>query len=369
MKVIRKAYVENLKTLADAGTETIDIMVAKPITKLDVIFRADNDPLGNHSNWLIDKIKKVELVDGSDVLYSASGVEGQAMGYYSSKQIPFSLNDEIGAWEQILSIPILFGREEGDSEYYLDPAKFANLQLKVTWDIGTTTPAAIDQFKANSLRMTIIATIIAEGAEVEKGFLMTKAIASWTSAGAGDYRIDLPVDFPIRKIMMRGYKLDLEPNFCISDLKLSCDNDALIPFDLKWLDISRDMIGRYGLASERFQYNVQNADTFFHHLPFNTVVSPSPEADKVIVGIVAPQGGRGQILMNDDAGAAIVVDKSVICNILGTDYHHTCCYDFGRSNVPDDWFDPTEYGSVRLIATQVAAGVTASVLLQQLRAA
>ncbi|MBU1307867.1 MAG: hypothetical protein KKF33_20375, partial [Alphaproteobacteria bacterium] len=67
-----------------SGTKIIDLDVTDPITRITVVHQpvgGSNTPVAHPAK----NVTKLELVDGSDVLFSLSGTEAQALNIFESK--------------------------------------------------------------------------------------------------------------------------------------------------------------------------------------------------------------------------------------------------------------------------------------------
>lgn len=65
-----------------AATKTLDINLADPISRIVVQMKGLNSS-GVPTAHPAKMISKIELVDGSDVLFSLSGVEAQALNFHN----------------------------------------------------------------------------------------------------------------------------------------------------------------------------------------------------------------------------------------------------------------------------------------------
>ncbi|KKK87598.1 hypothetical protein LCGC14_2751610, partial [marine sediment metagenome] len=77
---------------------------------------------------------KIELIDGSDVLHSLDGGQNQALCIFDRKCPTMNHGQYINANSQRSLYGIDFGRFLFDKELALDPSRFRNLQLKVSYD-------------------------------------------------------------------------------------------------------------------------------------------------------------------------------------------------------------------------------------------
>ena len=72
------------------ATKTIDIDLNKPISRITIQMKGTNStsvPTAHPAKMLT----KIELVDGSNVLYSLNGLQAQAINFYESGKLPLGL--------------------------------------------------------------------------------------------------------------------------------------------------------------------------------------------------------------------------------------------------------------------------------------
>ncbi|GAH69956.1 unnamed protein product, partial [marine sediment metagenome] len=197
--------------------------------------------------YLLEGITKIEIVDGSDVIYSTTGTECAAVQLYHTGKMPFlaiSAN-HVAAYNRN-QVKILFGRDESDNLYGLDLTKFTNPQLKITH--AYTESAA--HWASGTQTLSVIATV-AEGAPLPSHFLMTKEIYTWTKATTGDVTIDLPRDYPYRFIVMQATHCATPVYEEFTQTKISCNYDEFVPLDMVTEDIAHDNWNHYGMLSQQ----------------------------------------------------------------------------------------------------------------------
>ena len=343
---------------ADA-TEPIDINVADPISALHINYRGLNTNGSAGTAHPAACITKIELVDGSDVLFSANGREAQAMDFYhrkvESQQWLQYLNDNY--FDMIFNIN--FGRHLWDESLALDPKKFTNLQLKITIDLdaGGVAPDAG--------QLTVMASIFDEKPIAPIGFLMHKELYSYTVVASSHEYVDLPTDYPYRKAFIRAQRYGTEPNQQISNIKLSEDNDKRVILD----DSEGNILRNWGNMTPPYkEYIAGQGNTsaqYFYCTPTQTVsgsvnswVTASPTYHAFYDG----DGGRFRTLGN--------AAKNWIATVMGFQPHGVLEIPFGKQDIIEDWYDVTKIGSLRFditAASSVGSSQTAEVLVQQLR--
>ncbi len=119
----RVATILSPEDLGASGTKVIDITLQDVISRIMISFKATNvsEVMGEHP---AANVVKVELVDGSDVLFSLSGLQAQAINFFDRQQKPYSYIDDIAAHNQTSVIGIDFGRFLYDPMMAFDPKKF-----------------------------------------------------------------------------------------------------------------------------------------------------------------------------------------------------------------------------------------------------
>lgn len=363
----RHAYIEDNKVLADSGTEVIDIRVKDPITELLVQVFATNHTSGNVNSPIARCVSKIEIVDGSDVLYSMSGHQAIATAWFDSGIYPSRKVCELWGWNQIDHFPIRFGRFEGDLQLAFDPTKFTNPQLKITWNLATVNIVDTDGFAGDSARLTVIAKVMEEAGAAPTGFLMNKEHYAFTTADSGDENIDLPTDYPYRKLLVRSYIPGNELMLTLTQLKLSVDQDKFVPFDLRSTDLARMMVDWFGVAHSKINALGNNGETRELWMD-GEMGSYGNMAGTPSHFLMLTDTWAGRVTMNcyDQDGTVVTNGRA---NIF---YFAPCvescfCYPFGRQDLIEEAFQAPDFGSVRLVLTQDVVSAAASVVLQQIR--
>ena len=353
----RLASVLAEETIIPAATKVIDLDMEDIISRvqINVEIQRDGTVLGDHPAAVVSNI---ELIDGSDVLFSMSGKECQALDYYQNGEMPFNaITDQTGQ-DDIAVFNINFGRFLYDELLAFDPGKFRNPQLKITHDYTACggTPGAA--------RMEVRAFLFDEKVPTPVGFLMSKEHYQFTSGVENTYEyIDMPVDHTTRRYMIMGQR---DGYFCqqvVSDLRLSEDNAKRIPYDTKVWQLLKMLHQMYPRIQE------------YGHFTFSTtakVIWASPTQDIVVnaVGItpgnaVAPDTIPTKMPISLDATVA----EQGNAQISGYDPHSSFILPFGHPDTIEDWYDVTKLGNLKLRLKAGSAGNTGvvEVVTEQLR--
>jgi len=347
------------KSVADSGTETVDLSVDEPITELAVHFAVTNGAAVADNVPAESCISKIEIVDGGQVYWSTSGFEAIAAYVYESDKWPPTFMYELANGGQNVTIPLRFGRFLGDTQFAFSPTKLLNPQVKITW-------------AKNALHLTAKCTLgvsarVMQGVGIPTSALMVKNVRTFTTASSGIEGTDLPVDLPYRRLYVRPYLTTEAMINLITNYKLDCDTGRLIVFDLSQWDFVELVERMFPLVSYRKYDAWDNAGTKYGWFGCTKSVCGNAATSGYIVS-----GETNEIdyfltrAMLHDGSAA--TDLAVIAQVLGSCPESTLCYQFGLPNEPDTWFRANRFKSVKLNLTQGAASGAVGILLQQPRA-
>jgi len=370
MPKYRDYYIENEKTLANSGTVVIELAVVDPISEIHIRFKAKNGATSNKNNPICKNISKIEIVDGSNVIYSLNGYMAQAMSYYQRRVMP-SMQRQGGPSEnQEDHFIIRFGRWLWDPIFALVPAKFRNLQLKITWALnisGTT-------WLTDSAKLTIIAKIMEDMAAEPSHFMMAKSHYSWTTVASGEERIALPSDHPYALMLFRAWETETKLQSTITNLKLSLDQDKDIPFNLSSWDFLKAMENEFGLFTLEQHVFAGTEENVQTHMGVGETIVATSESAPAGAGVTntypalhGVDSGHANIALTDSAGTDDV-DSIIQMVTRGQALNHCFAYPFGLMNDPDTYLKAPDYGDVKAILTQGNAGAAANFALLQLKA-
>jgi hypothetical protein len=347
------------EAITAAGTKTIDINMVEPISRIELkfdILKATNVMSAHPAA----DVTKIELVDGSDVLFSLSGYECQALNIYDRKCGSMVEGCHINANDEISHYGIDFGRWLYDTMLALDTKRFTNLQLKITYTLTSCDGSA------SSGTIEVRAWVFDEKKITPSGFLMSKELYAYTCAAENSYKyIDFPLDFPIRKLLIRAYRAGYQPCDNIKEFVIDEDTgtktimdfatEAYFSFQMT-SDLATPVFEQfqgYSLTTANYKYVTPT----WYWTTIN-VTGESASDLSITVG-----GGGGKI---DLRGAG-----SVQCNGFVHGYLPLHCFEipFGDPNEIVDWYDTSKRSQVRLRLKAGSSGTsgTAQVVLQQYR--
>ena len=351
---------------SDASTKTIDLDITDPVSAIAFEFQATNGTTSNQNNPLHRCVTKLEVVDGSDVLCSMSFEEAQALQFYKTGKQPFIRIEETASGSNVIGCMILFGRYLYDKDYALDLTKFANPQLKITWNLAEIRAvSATTAWATGTFKITAVAKVM-EGLPAPGKFMMDKKIKSWTGSTSGDFRHELPVDYLYRMLMLRTYYTVSDVDENITNLKLTCDTDKFIPFDRNTKQLDAEMAQLFGSCVLWKRCFATTADQVWVPVNKEPQVALTPTAADIIAFYSWCWSGEFYLGLEDYSSSAISTDKRIDAKIEGHALHASLPIPMGVMDEPDTWFNPTEYKKVELVTTEAVAAAN-SLVAEQVR--
>ena len=363
----RKVVIVDQETLDPSGTRIFNLDFSNPIVALVVLAEGKRYDNSDTNSPIISRgVSKIEVVDGSDVLHSMTMEEAMAMQLYTTKKKPFETCLQGTYAECEAQVKIAFGRDDSDQEWMLDPKRFINPQLKITYSF----PEEAASWGVDNQKLSVAAILCENPLRDPTAFLMGKQIYTWTKAASGDETIDLPRDYPYRLMLMRC-KDSLTPTWAeFTNLKISCDMDRFVPVNERMEDISRLNMSDIGFVFFQNTAIGDGADTAIkNYNPFAWNWGACIESWNygALAVVMRPYSGY-TTCGKDSTPTALTASQRAIMTHRGWNYNWCEGYPFGNLRDPEEFFDPITFKSVRAIITQgQAAGYSSSIVLQQLR--
>lgn len=351
----RKTTIYAQEDSTTAKTETIDLDLSEVISRLQIKFNSTNNghtPTAHPAA----QISKVEIVDGSDVLYSLSARQIEALMFYNSKKGRHYEIEYRNDCENRSVYDLLFGRYLWDPLLALDARKFKNPQLKITHNKASGGSAP------DASTLEVFADVFDEKSVSPLGFIMAKEWYNWTtpSTAANKY-IDLPNDYVIKRVLIEGLKADSWWDNIFSEIELDEENKKRLPWSIDAYDLMQLAISEYGLYIEGIVGTMPAVDVL------DVYVTPAEVVNCAVSGI----GSNTNPYINaEKVGGYIELNTGAVVAFRllsgGPIPHGILPLDCGLQNNHDDWYDVTKKGKVKL---RIKAGgtATARVILEQLR--
>lgn len=344
------------RTIGAAGTEVIDIKNRDPISRLFIAAEIQ-DKINDPSEHPWSTISKIEIVDGSEVIYELTGRMANALDYYDSLMSPRQRLAYVDDFYPRINASLWFGRYLYDRELAFDPTKFRNPQLRITWNADEVFAGATD------IELSIFADVFDPRLPSPGGYLRSQEVYSFTLADDSYEYINLPTNHTLRKLLVTARNPAQYWYTTINGFKLDIDNGAYIPFDLDAREVERMIERLYPYYEERVRHEVDPGSTAVYCTPY----------DRVSAGILSEEDQNVYNNTDDNVGGQVLLtpendaDK-VWVNIRGILPQGCACFPFGNPGDPDDWFDVGGINNIelRLLGGSSTAGAhTARVGIQE----
>lgn len=353
----RVAEILASKTLDASGTEVIPIRVQDPISAMLIEYKNVRG-----SSTSVDHVagclSKIELMDGSDVLFSLSGKQLHALDYYDKGKTPYTFICNYPGTQQILGMSYNFGRKLWDPQLVFDPKKFDNPQLKITHNRATCDADSSNHY------LRILGFLFDEKVPSPVGFLSSREVIAYTSGDNLTYKyIDLPTDQVIRKLLVYAYDDAYSPYQVVRNIKLSEDNDKRVVIDESFSLWMKQINSIYPEWEETLLLSLITTAMDQHITPsFALTISGKSDVEAAVVDVESGVN-HSPVLLGADAAAGCHLEAH------GYNPHSIVPILFGDQDDIDDWYDATRVGSLQAILQAGAAGTAGAVAvyLQQLR--
>jgi len=347
------------KTFAADATEIMDINLSDPISALVFDLQIHNSAAGSMTLHPLASISKVEIVDGSDVLFSLSALEMDALDWYNNKSFRSNYNYGLAGGYICRYVGLQFGRKLWDPLFAFDPTKFTNPQLKFTIDLdgGGLNPTYV--------KVAVHALCFDEKMISPVGFMMAKEIKSWVPTGAGHEYTDMPTDHVYRKLLLKCQTAGTEPGQLITSIKLSEDQDKRVIFDQQPNDLIRMLLAGWPQVEEDYWFALNTSNRYLMIAPSQAVTAYGEVWAAVAVAqdpaFYDGDGGRLKTI-------AAANPSNTQIHVRGWLPHGVFLIPFGDQDDPDDWFDVTGIKSLRADVNVFAAATGGlQLFLEQVR--
>lgn len=338
-----------------AATKDLEINISDIISRITVRMKGTNNGSTPTAHPAL-MVQKIELVDGSDVLFSLSGKECVALNFQEEGELPHSIVEYEDNIQVSQTYHLNFGKMLWDRELGLDPKRFNNLQLKITHNKASGGSAP------DAGTLAIFAHVFDDGQPTPRGFLMSKEQFTYTLTASAAKEIELARDFPYRFIMPMSHSGNNSPNNQYSKIKFTLDHDAKVLIN----DISVSELLKVMMPQDKVEENFGMLGTGSAVAHF--IVS---SYENYGVGVGRSAAGAG-IIVAQPSGSTINItnDSSESAAIYITGLAPFGALQINLVDKMDEttWLDPLPWKSVQLVLT-AGSGASGSVQIvtQQLR--
>lgn len=331
----RQATLLATKQITTAATEPISLAGLDAISRIYAVIELINNG-NNPTNHPLAAMKKIEIVDGSDVIASMSGYGAQAMSYYDTGKMPHNeLNYEDNGYARV-TVPINFGRRLWDPELALDPSKFKNLQLRIPHDYSLGGCSPDDAF------IRVFADVFDEMTPTPVGYLQSQEIFSYTPATSSKEYIELPVDNDIRKIVIMNVNDNEEPDVQFESIMIDEAKGKHVLVDCLTMDLIRRSCEVYDRFTEYLSGHLAATtdDEFWLSACKDIQVGGLCDLNDAILTFTWT-GGRARTFY----GSAATYFGAIVS---GRCPHGSVPILFGEQMDPNDWWKVSESGEARI---------------------
>lgn len=358
----RIAEILAAEDLGANGTKTIALNFSEIASRLRLRYKFTNGtPLINIAHPA-ECLTKIEIVDGSEVLYSLSGQEAQAMNFYDKGKSPHNVFNVDTSQDQYTFIDIDFGRFLWDTELGLNLDPFDNPQLKVTYDED----AANTSGSAGTLE--VLGFLFDDKSVSPTGFFRNTEHYTYTPSASAHEYVELPSDYVLRKMLLRTYTTDVDPVVQMDSIKLSENQGKKIPLDISWRDLAYMNIDIFGLLSEYCTMDLVVTATDWYVTPSYLVqVNPVNTGDVTTGSAEFPGITIANTHVSLSASITCIRNKTYVA---GYAPHNVLALPFGDQMDIGDWYDIASLKSLRadlLPTSDDQSGGEVCMILQQLR--
>jgi len=339
---MRIATLNSAEDVGAAGTKVIDLDLTEVISRILIKFKAENGDDGQ-DDVPFANITKIEIVDGSAVLFAFNGQAGDAVNFYDLGRPEVSSWSFLDEYANEALIGLNFGRYPGDPELALPPDRFRNLQLKITYDEDVANTST-------TVNELLVKALVFSGRSVSPlGFLSVKEQYAYTPTADAYEEIELPTDMILRTLYLQALDHSQWLGNSVGEVRL--DEDALktIMFDDEYYEVMKFFRPRFGKYIHK-SLNEIGATATAHYR--------GPTSDAVSLG--TPDGATERYLaQNNQFGALLssIIDTENDVTWLHSGYlpHYVGAFPFGERNKIDSWYNP---GGVKKLRFRIKGGAS-----------
>jgi hypothetical protein len=248
MSWARRILVDQEVQAVDAATRRIPLPARGALSAIELRVGGTNGATRNIQR-LFDALTRVEVVaNGSEVLFSLEGAELYRWAHFLLKKEPPHIWTEQNGIIQYLTMPIMFGRYVGDSEFWLDLAKYNAVELRVQF---APTIAATGYVTATfSIHAPYWIDDSVPGPGPHRGYLRTTQVKAFTSLAAGEDITELSRLYRLMDLMVYARHAAVDDGGDITIAEVRANDKALIPATGRWNDwaaLAEDLLGVDGM--------------------------------------------------------------------------------------------------------------------------
>lgn len=215
----------------DAGTKVVKLPLSNFLHHLVVYGEAKLGAGPLTKAWsMYDHITKIEVIaNGSEVLFSLTPRQIHDLERFVYDIAPEHVESNTAGAVVSSYFHVPFGAVKWDPSYYLPLAKFADLELRISY----SPTIAADGFASGTTKFAVFGYVTMAGEPGPfAGFLRHTTIYDWSTGASGDVVIDLPRRIPIAAIQIYAKHATAALKDILTNIKLSLNGDQIIPLNI-----------------------------------------------------------------------------------------------------------------------------------------
>ena len=238
-----RVLVDHEAQSVDKGTKVIKLPLSNVLHTLFVKAEAQTGSTGYTNAKVSDTIDKIEVIgNGSEVLVSLTPdlIKDLIKAKYDY-EVRETVSSAANTWLESI-YPIPFGHDFWDAGLWLPCNRFTDLELRITYDL---TKSGQD-WASGTMTFTIVAYMTMEGIPGGyAGTLRHTVVYDWSTASSGDETITMPRRLLWHGLLVQAIKAGATIRDIFSRVKLSINNDQIVPFNIKpddYLDVTKKIL-------------------------------------------------------------------------------------------------------------------------------
>jgi len=215
----------------DVATKVIKLPLSNVLHTLFVKAEATTGTTGYSGAKVADTIDKIEVIgNGSEVLVSLTpDVLRDVIKAKYDYAIQETTSSQPNAALEVI-FPIPFGHDFWDPNFWLPCNKFTDLELRITYNLDKTG----QDWASGSMKFTVLAYMTMEGMPgAYQGTLRHTIVYDWSTASSGDETITMPRRLLWHGLLLQAIKSGATLKDVVSRVKLSINNDQIVPLNIK----------------------------------------------------------------------------------------------------------------------------------------
>ena len=286
---------------SDSGTIYLDLPKGEQIGNLMIELSANRTSTVDLLGSILDLPTKIDiLLNGSKLAFGAEPEVASYFYYLAMGKLPPHQISQRGRTR--MRLPILFGRHYHDEKFLLDTGLYKSGQVQIPYSLNTT------YYGTGSLQVT--AWYERPRAPLTpEGFIRQRTIQSESrSASAGEFKHDLPTDYPVLDVGFRAYDINEFLINDMTDVKLDINSGKEIVFDGRIEDLLMLQELLFGKCEGYLQWlRPKNGDTVatqMGHVDFEGFWAMCASAYNDVINCAAHYGPQVELQIYTNANVA-----------------------------------------------------------------